>query len=477
MDIKLIFVLCVLCVVGCRATYDEDKFDEPIDCSIVNIATQPVESPIEFIEGNDSDITVQFNEISQQKKPFFRLSVSDNNFSFTVDDKGVPSFKKENSHMTLDDLVDFVKVRCLDEILYPKMARGEPISQDEALLLTFALDAQATMIKAIGVAMAWDIYGLGGEYKTQMPSNGDINELAKRESDIFAPLIDEFVNSNGGFRHKIRIYGNNFLGVRTSVKRELFSNISIKGKLFEDNKPTPEFSKVVKTHPWLIGSAVVGFGVCGGSLAYVAAQKNMQHISLSEYEKAALSVCTYGNVGQEWLDLWVTSQEYLKEYWDTYNRVKAYYTNTRLKGDAGLRARQFAKRIYQYSVPMTNLILNDYCIQFYDFPFILLTMKARGEYRQCKGFWNDNEQKMKEVMMRYGETISGTDMLSHLNSTYAIDAYADLLEMFKSDIDFMFDGNFKRFQAATRIREFAREKTRKDIETGLDTNGFKGMGE
>ena len=79
--------------------------------------------------------------------------------------------------------------------------------------------------------------------------------------------------------------------------------------------------------------------------------------------------------------------------------------------------------------------------------------------------------------MKYGETISGTDMLSHLNSTYAIDAYADFLEMFKSDIDFMFDTNFKRFQAVTRIREFAREKTRKDMATGLDTNGFKDIRE
>ena len=52
-------------------------------------------------------------------------------------------------------------------------------------------------------------------------------------------------------------------------------------------------------------------------------------------------------------------------------------------------------------------------------------------------------------------------MLSHLNSTYSIDAYADFIEKFKSDIDFMFDTNFKRFQAVTRIREFARGNTHK----------------
>jgi hypothetical protein len=37
----------------------------------------------------------------------------------------------------------------------------------------------------------------------------------------------------------------------------------------------------------------------------------------------------------------------------------------------------------------------------------------------------------------------------------------------------MYDSNFKRFQAVTRIREFSKKETKKDLDTGLDTRGFK----
>ena len=442
MNLKKLIPLCFAGAIGCTTTNE-------------TVETKP--------DGGE-DITVQFNDIAKNRKPLFRLSVSDRNFVFTVDANGVPSFEKKNPDMTIDELSSFVKVRCLNEMLFPKMMKGEPITQDEALLLSFAMDVQATMIKAIGVAMVWDIYGEDEKYKTPVLSTADIPELAKRECNIFNPLIEEFVNGNGGLRNKIRAYGKNFQGMDAVTKWALHDEISQKGKLFEDLKKTPDAEVVIKTHPWLCW-----FGL------YKAAQKNMEHISLSEYEEAASGVLGEGFVGQEWLDLWEMSEVYLREYWETYGKVKSYYTSTKLTGDDGFMAREYAKRIFQRSLPITNMILNDYCIQFCDFPFVLLTMKARGEYRNCKGFWNDDEEAMKSVMMKYGETISGTHMLSHLNSTYSIDAYTDFLEKFKSDIDFMFDGNFKRFQAVTRIREFAREKTTKDLNTGLDVNGFKDL--
>ena len=448
-----------------------NKFIPLCMVGIVGCATPEV--PDTSAESGDDDINVEFKDVAKDQRAFFRLTVSDDNFTFTVDANGVPKFTKKNPRMSLDELSSFVKVRCLNEILYPKMAKEEPITQDEALLLKFAMDTQSAMIKAIGVAMAWDIYGKEGKYKTQMPVNADLPELAKRECDVFLPLIEDFVNGNGGLRGQIRAYGKNFQEMDPDAKGVLFDNISQKGKLYEDIKSKPEFQKVIKTHPWLVCSGLSGFSLADGIVTYVAVQKNMENISLTESEEAALKVFAESNVGQDWLNLWEMSEVYLKEYWETYNKLKSYYTSTKLIGDEGFRAREYAKKIFQRSVPSTNLMLNDYCIQFYDFPFILLTMKARGEFMNCKGFWNDDEQKMKEVMMKYGETISGTDMLSHLNSTYSMDAYADLIEKFKSDIDFMFDTNFKRFQAVTRIREFAREKTRKDLSTGLDKNGFK----
>lgn len=440
MNLKKLIPLCLIGTVGCL-THD-----------------QPVEKAAE----GEEDITVQFNDIAKNRKPLFRLSVSDRNFTFKVDADGVPSFEKKNPDMTIDELSSFVKVRCLNERLYPKMSKSEPISQDEALLLSFAMDVQATMIKSIGVAMAWDIYGKDGKYKTPAQTTSDVPELAKRECSMFEPLIEEFVNGNGGLRNKIRAYGKNFQGMNVATKGSLHDEISQKGNLFEDIKKTPDAEMVKKTHPWLYWAGL-----------YKAAQKNMEHISLSEYEEAASGVFGESCIGQEWLDVWEMSEVYLREYWETYGKVKSYYTSTKLTGDDGFEAREYAKRIFQRSLPVTNMILNDYCVQFCDFPFVLLTMKARGEYRNCKGFWNDDEEAMKAVMMKYGETISGTHMLSHLNSTYSIDAYADFLEKFKSDIDFMFDGNFKRFQSVTRIREFAREKTHQDLNTGLDINGFK----
>lgn len=431
----------------------------------------PPPSPVE-------DIVTDFNKISSGESIYFSLSVSDDNFAFTVDRNGVPSFKVKNPEMTLDDLTDFVRVRCLNERLYPKLMKGEPLSKEESLLLVFAMDAQALMIKSIGCAMAWDILGKDGEFKFSVPQNQDIPELAKREDEVFIPLMERFMNCNSDFRNQIRNYCRHFEFVREDVKGQILDDVFRTGSVFEDGTLGSESRGVVNSHPWLFVNSPVIAGVVWEAETHTMGDSYKGN-TLSDYEKSAVNVMTDGDIGMEWRGLWDVSRKYLEEYWLTYKRVEAYSVSDNLKGEEGLKSRKFAKLIHQRSITATNLLLGEYCTRFYDYPFVLLTMKAREKYKGSKG-WDDDEKKIFEGMVKYGETISGTDMLSHLNSTYAIDVYADFLEKVKSDIEGSYflpwrNDYYKRLMATSRIREFAREKNRKDLDTGLETNGFKNM--
>ena len=415
----------------------------------------------------DEDIVTTFNTI-EPRKPYWRLSVADSNFSYTIDHQGIPSFKQRNPNMTLDDLVDFVRVRCLNEILYPKMERGEPISKDEALLLKFCLDVQSTMVQTIGDSFVWDILGKEEEFVSrQIDYMSDTPQMIKREVDVLKPLSDSYINRKGAssVREKIRKYGVRFKNVDTMIKLNLYISITKEGNLY--NIEPSEIQKFYKQHPYF------GLFAPNSSAGLLLADYTVQHYSKTDYEKAAESIDVIDNMGREWLSLSEITKDYLKEYWKTFSLIKKYYQDDRLKGDEGLKASQYCKKIYQDETEVKNNFIDEYCFKCYDLPFILLTMKSRGEYMNCKGILDDDEEMMKEVLIKYGELISGTDMLSHLKSTYSIDTYTEFLNRIKGDIDVWYSEDWARATAVAKIREFAREKTVTDLETGMDANGFK----
>lgn len=420
----------------------------------------------------DVDIVTTFDTI-EPRNTYWRLSVADSNFSYTIDYQGIPSFKQRNPNMTLDDLVDFVRVRCLNEILYPKMEKGEPISKDEALLLKFCLDVQSTMVQAIGDSFAWDILGKEEEFVSkQIDYTSDIPQMIKREVDVLKPLSDSYINRKGAssVREKIRKYGVRFKNVDTMIKLNLYISITKEGNLY--NIEPSKIQKFCKQHPYFLLLDPKLSAVRDGLLL---ADYTVQHYSKTDCEKAAESIDVIDNMGKEWLSLSEITKEYLKEYWKTFSLIKKYYQDDRLKGDEGVKARKYCKKIYQDEAEVKNNVIDEYCFKCYDLPFILLTMKSRGEYMNCKGFWGDDEEKMKEVLIKYGELISGTDMLSHLKSTYSIDTYTKFLDRIKGDIDVWYSpsDDWALVLAVTKIREFAREKTVTDLETGMVANGFK----
>ncbi len=106
-------------------------------------------------------------------------------------------------------------------------------------------------------------------------------------------------------------------------------------------------------------------------------------------------------------------------------------------------------------------------MHLYDLPFVLLTHRAQADYRDCKGFWNDNERKMEEGLVRYGEAINGASMLERVVSSYAIGLFTSYIEHVKSDIG---DDAFKSVQSRTSLKEHAKRTLERDAETGISRN-------
>ena len=88
----------------------------------------------------------------------------------------------------------------------------------------------------------------------------------------------------------------------------------------------------------------------------------------------------------------------------------------------------------------------DYAV--YDLPFDLLTYKARARMKACQGFFNDDEEKMKEVWADYAIAVSDKDMLRKVRTWYSASSYSELIRLMKKE---MWETDFKEFCEQTRL--------------------------
>ena len=184
-------------------------------------------------------------------------------------------------------------------------------------------------------------------------------------------------------------------------------------------------------------------------------EKDAKNIDLENY---------FDRVGNEWNQLQKLMTTYLRDVNRTYDDIRKYMSHESLTDSA---SKAMASQILKDHIDTRDVRLKDFAMHLYDFPFVLLTHRAQADYRDCKGFWNDNETKMEEVLVRYGEAINGAMMLERVASSYAIGLFSTYIQHVKADIG---DDAFKSVQSRTSLKEHAKRTLERDVETGLSKN-------
>lgn len=384
-------------------------------------------------------------------EPIRRLSVNDVNFIFSIDAGGLPVIEVKDSERTIEDLYNFALTACYNARLRPKLAKGEPITRDEARLLEFVLDVEAAMVEALAQSIYVDMLDI-----TEFPDNTaqaildvKMEERRKRELKVFAPLVVNYLKGNDTLRKKIKSYCSYFSRMAPGNKMSELEKIS-------ENVWSDERRKANERNLWLW--AIFGcryFGYYETEKELTPLEKDAKNIDLENY---------FDRVGNEWNQLQKLMTTYLRDVNRTYDDIRKYMSHESLTDSA---SKAMASQILKDHIDTRDVRLKDFAMHLYDFPFVLLTHRAQADYRDCKGFWNDNETKMEEVLVRYGEAINGAMMLERVASSYAIGLFSTYIQHVKADIG---DDAFKSVQSRTSLKEHAKRTLERDVETGLSKN-------
>lgn len=404
-------------------------------------------TPPKSVAPDDGDVITSLNTMEPRR----RLCVSDANFEVSIDENGQTDINVKGKDRTIEDLYNFVQTACYNAKLRPKLTKGEPLSEDEARLLVFVLDVEATMVGALAQAIYADMMDISEfpSYEELPESDVKIDEYHKRELKTFAPLVTNYLKSNDVLRKKIKSYCNFFSRMAPGNKLAEFKKIA-------DNVWSDERRKENETNLWLwpiLGSRYIG---------YYNTEKKLT--SLEEDSKNIDLEHCHDRIGAEWDQLHKLMTSYLRDANCTYENVRNYVSHEALTDS---KSKEMASQILKDHINAREVMLKDFAMHLYDLPFVLLTHRAQADYRDCKGFWNDNERKMEEGLVRYGEAINGASMLERVVSSYAIGLFTSYIEHVKSDIG---DDAFKSVQSRTSLKEHAKRTLERDAETGISRN-------
>ena len=147
------------------------------------------------------------------------------------------------------------------------------------------------------------------------------------------------------------------------------------------------------------------------------------------------------SVGEKWQGMRTVLKPYLEE-------MRKARDILRYDGKSDPSTRKAYENVRSGVVNRWAFVQRKFETVIYDLPFCILTYKAYKRVETCKGFWGDNEEKMKDAMRDYSVSISGTEVLKRIVSPYAASCYAELLKFFKSE---MWEREFKDFVNETKL--------------------------
>lgn len=379
-------------------------------------------------------------------EPDERYEVSWNNglFEYKVID-GERSFRCLSEKATLRDLANFAMNVCYNGYLADKIKSKKPLTIEDGVLLTFILNAQLTTVDTFSVALLGDMTspGLLHSFIVQCKDHADSfsqdesnPEILRQQNDAFTELKVNFLEETDGIRAPMRIWGDGFKAIDQVVIAGVFQEIR-KGAIASDNSNGNTF----RNHPWMWTTTLMLSGLSGGVIMYALSpdEPNVIESACDKYERDSIT-------GKE---QWQAMRNALSTYTSELDRLmkdmRDYVVSDGVKDSA-------SRRIVEDALASTS---NDYQgIQkyldyaIYDLPFALLTYKARARMKDCQGFFNDDEDKMKEVWVDYANAVSDKEMLRNVRTWYSASSYSELINLLKNE---MWEKDFKAFCKETRL--------------------------
>ncbi len=414
------------------------RFIIPAMIVLVGCQTQ---SPIQATDGED----ISVKEVTiPDPDTHYELSWNNGLFEYKVSD-GERSFKCLSKKATLRDLANFSINDCYNGYLADKIKNKKALTAEDGILLSFILNAQLTVIDTFSVALLGDMTSPGAlhgfivqckDRSTAFSQNESNPEILRQQNDAFTELKINFLEETEGIRAPMRVWGNGFKVIDQAAIAGVFQGIR-KEALSADNSDGNTVSK----NPWIWTGIVLSGGLIGAGVMYSVSpdEPNVLEEACNKYNRDSV-------IGKEqWQAMCQTLSTYSSELDRLMRDMRNYVESDGVSDSASRRIVEDALANTRNDYQGAQKYL-DYAI--YDLPFGLLTYKARARMKACQGFFDDDEEKMKDVWADYAIAVSDKDMLRNVRTWYSASVYTRLIELMKKE---MWKTDFKAFCEATRL--------------------------
>lgn len=408
----------------------------------------------------------------------------DDNFQYDIDvagNKGLLSgLYIRGRNPSLEDLYNFAMTTCYNGGLRKKLGNGDSINKGEARLLAFVIMSNAMMINAMSNSMRMDILDVPAECVGNWlcpvcmksipdgsmcpicghpdPSWEHGQNDRKKQKDRIYERFDGFVsyceknalssnyyykanNSGAAFsRALIEDFADHFSTIPVETRREA-------ARKLKENQPLDD-SRDGMDGWW---------------------PRHFKKEVLSDVEKACLELKGYDEIGDDWKHVLNNMTTYLKEFAKLRKDIFRYYSSEKLKDSL---SKKHAEWLRTMADVLWEKERDSCCVYFYDLPFLLVTYRTCGEYRQNWKSWRKFSEKkgMQKAVKQYSNSILCTEVLKHVESDMAIDVYANIVEEVKGSLG---EDEFNRLKNKLALVARAKKTNQFDNATGLPVNSFE----
>lgn len=343
-------------------------------------------------------------------------------FKITGTEKGLEAIVIQDNTADIQDLAAFASCLYKEHIGYA-LKHDEKLSAADLELLQFAIDTQIAALKHFcDVELA--AMKLPPSPTELIMDGADESTLSRMHNLTFDMQLQEVINTacdnfgtnNNAFYRKLHAWGESFLPIgQELIKRDL-QHIEDGQREIIDRF---QWRKIwIYCDPTFIAYFCTKYYNCDKDL--------MEEQALRPYKKFKV---TAEETSCEWRSIHDAMGVYIQDLDTMRHDIFRYIVRT--KSDQGRR--DLEKFIMAYDKEMRKAIRQCVYINC-DFPFSVFCKKAYIDIQNCKGFFNDDEEEMENVIHTFARLSSGADMLEGLRSPYTAMIYVQLLELAKSEL-------------------------------------------
>ncbi len=359
------------------------------------------------------------------------IVIADDNFQLVIGEGGTNALKSINKDATIYDLNNFAQTECWNKYVKQRLSDGGKLSNEDVKVIRFCLNVKIEMVESLACIILRDMIGPDA-FDRVFAEARKINENSGMQSDLGYYTVHDnwkrFAECNSGIRVPMKAWASMYTNVTADVVLDVLSHVEMASRGVEVVN-----SKGLLLVPYL------------GYPLYVYKERTP---SASEIMRKSAMI-TKG--GKDIDGLWTSAHERTKrfpsELLGMINALMKYLKNDNFDSGSMRLVDEILSEVEAHSEYAVRMY--DYVV--YDLPFCILSYRALGRLKECKGYVTDDEVKMRVVAADYADAICGTEMLKGIRTRYAASCYVEIIKFLKSELGWFTQDAFKEFANETKL--------------------------